>query len=87
MLALRARTPDLQEGAYRPLEVGAGVLAYRRGETIAVLLNLSAEPQALALPEECRGGEVLLRASSGESGGPVPSRLQGDEGLIMRLPG
>ncbi|RXZ65859.1 alpha-amylase family glycosyl hydrolase [Pelagerythrobacter rhizovicinus] len=86
LLALRTRFPDLREGNYCSIDAGPAVLAYRRGERIAVALNLSAESASLDLPHEFRQGEVLLRASSGESGGGIPSRLGGDEGLIILAP-
>ena len=87
LLSLRSQHDDLRRGDYRPLEAGEPVIAYRRGERIAVALNLSSDPADLQWPEDCRNGEVLLRASSGAAGGKVPERLDGDEGLIILLDG
>lgn len=84
LLSLRAQIPDLRQGAYRPIDAGPSLLAYRRGEQIAVVLNLSDEAASLELPDTFHRGEVLLRASSGETGGSVPTRLSGNEGLIIR---
>ena len=77
----------MRRGDYKPLDSNGSIVAYRRGERIAVALNLSSEPAALDLPQECREGEVLLRASSGKPGGSIPSRLDGDEGLVILLGG
>jgi alpha-glucosidase len=87
LLASRQRFPDLRDGAYRPLDVGPSLLAYRRGDSIVVVLNLSDEPASVQLPEPFDGGEVVLRASSGESGGALPGELNGNEGLIVSLSG
>lgn len=86
LLSLRDRFADLRQGAYRPIDAGPAILAYRRGERIAVVLNLSEEAAPLRPSDAFRGGEVLLCASSGKAGGAVPSRLNGGEGLIVRLP-
>lgn len=83
LLSLRADRRDLREGQYRRLAAGHSVLAYRRGERTVVVLNLAAEPAPLDLPHDCRRGEVLLRASTGERGGPVPTELDGNEGLVV----
>lgn len=86
LLSLRDRFADLRQGAYRPIDAGPSILAYRRGERIAVALNLSEEAALLRPSDAFRGGEVLLCASSGEAGGAVPSRLNAGEGLIVHLP-
>lgn len=87
LLSLRSRTGDLRMGNYRPLDLGGPLVAYVRGETIAVVLNLSADSVRLDLPAPVQGGEILLRASSGDAGGPVPDRIEGDEGLIISFGG
>jgi alpha-glucosidase len=87
LLSLRARTEELRRGEYHSLEARGPVVAYRRGATVAVVLNLSSEKVELNLPDPFRGGEVLLRASTGEGGGPVPTAIEGDEGLIISAGG
>lgn len=87
LLALRNEHEDLRRGDYRPLDANGPIVAYRRGERMAVVLNLSSEPAALNLPKGCREGEVVLRASSGKPGGSVPDRLDGDEGLLILIKG
>ena len=47
LIALRRRHADLSTGAYRQLPAPEGAWAYRRGERLAVALNLSAEPLAI----------------------------------------
>ena len=87
LLSLRKRKKDLRLGDYRPLELGGSIVSYLRGESIAVVLNLSSERAELNLPDPCRAGEVLLRASTGTGGGPVPNNIEGDEGLIIAIDG
>lgn len=87
LLSLRARLPDLRNGDYRSLDCGRPVLAYCRGTDIAVVLNLSGEPVPLQLPDAWRTAEVLLRASCGTPGGVVPTRLAGNEGLVIARQG
>ncbi|WP_126173490.1 alpha-amylase family glycosyl hydrolase [Altericroceibacterium xinjiangense] len=84
LLGLRKREEELRQGAYTRMDSAAPVLAYRRGENLAVLLNLSAESAPLDLPDRFARGEVLLRASTGANGGPVPDQLPGNEGLVVR---
>jgi oligo-1,6-glucosidase/alpha-glucosidase len=52
------------------------VLAYARGDTIAVALNLSGEPRPLPV-----GGEVLLSTHL-DAGA---DELRPDEGVVLRL--
>ena len=65
-LAIRRVHPGLGDGPMRWLEAGPGVLAYIRGECLAVVTNLSAEPIALPV-----AGELLL-ASADLEGGRLP---------------
>jgi len=65
-LAIRRVHPGLGDGPKRWLEAGPGVLAYIRGECLAVVTNLSAEPIALPV-----AGELLL-ASADLEGGRLP---------------
>jgi len=87
LLSLRREVSALRDGDYSPMEAGPSLLAYRRGEKVAVVLNLSDEPATLSLPERFGSGEVLLRASSGERGGAIPGELNGNEGLVICLAG
>jgi alpha-glucosidase len=41
LIALRRATPDLQSGAYQTLEAPAGVWAWRRGDAVVVVVNMS----------------------------------------------
>jgi alpha-glucosidase len=87
LLTLRNRLPDLRRGAYRSLDAAPPLLAYQRGDNVAVVLNLTGEPARMDLPERFAAGEVLLRASSGERGGSVPQELGGNEGLVISAAG
>jgi len=49
LIARRASSPDLLEGAYEPLSSPPGVWAFRRGEHTAVAVNFSDEPAELDL--------------------------------------
>ncbi len=49
LIALRREHPDLRTGAYRTLDAPDGVWAYRRGDRLAVLLNLSDAPVRIDL--------------------------------------
>jgi alpha-glucosidase len=61
---------------YRTLHAGDGVLAYTRGDDIAVALNLTARPRPLPVR-----GERLL--STHLDGGA--DELRADEGVVLRL--
>jgi hypothetical protein len=66
------------------------VLAYERGEgaeRLGVFLNLTSEWAEVGLPEDYRGGELLLSATG--QGADVSGKLLElgpDEGLIVRVP-
>jgi glycosidase len=65
LIALRREREELRSGAYGALVAPDGAWAYRRGERLAVALNLSAEPVAV----DGLAGVVLLasdRARDGE---------------------
>lgn len=80
LLALRRTSPALFEGRYETLSAGDGVLAYRRGDTMAVALNLTGQSLPVALP----AGQVVLstRGARGE-GGTVPTVLGANEGIVV----
>jgi alpha-glucosidase len=85
LLRLRAEEPDLQTGAYQRVAISEDVLAYRRGERIAVVLNLSEAAVPLDLPGNWLVGEVLLCATTGQPLGALPDTLAPGEGLVLRL--
>jgi alpha-glucosidase len=80
LLALRPGSRDLTEGAYATLAAGDGVLAYRRGDAVAVALNLTAEPRPVALPT---GRVVLSTRGAAREGGPPPGVLAANEGVVV----
>jgi alpha-glucosidase len=73
LLALRR---DFAAADYRTLHAADGVLAYARGDDIAVALNLTGEPRPLPVH-----GELLL--STHLDGGT--DRLRPAEGVVLRL--
>jgi len=75
LLALRRRERDLREGAYQQLDAPDDVWAYRRGERIAVALNLGSDPVALTF-----GGDVLLA-----TGADFDGTLAGRSGVVLAL--
>jgi alpha-glucosidase len=48
LVALRRASQDLRTGAYAPLETGETTWAYRRGDGVAVALNLAPDPASVA---------------------------------------
>jgi (1->4)-alpha-D-glucan 1-alpha-D-glucosylmutase len=56
-LALRARCPEAFEGAYEPVDAGADVVAFRRGDNVLVAVPL--RPDA-PLPAPRPGWQDLL---------------------------
>jgi alpha-glucosidase len=73
LLALRR---EFAGAPYRTLHAGDGVLAFARGQDIAVALNLTGEPQPLPV----RGETVL---STHLDGGDTS--LRADEGVVLRI--
>jgi alpha-glucosidase len=73
LLALRR---EFAEAPYRTLHAADGVLAYARGDDVAVALNLTGEPRPLPVR-----GELLL--STHLDGGA--EELRPDEGVALRL--
>jgi alpha-glucosidase len=67
---------EFAEAPYRTLHAGDGVLAYARGDRIAVALNLTGESRPLPVR-----GELLL--STALDGGA--DRLRADEGVVLRI--
>ncbi|HKT85583.1 MAG TPA: alpha-amylase family glycosyl hydrolase [Novosphingobium sp.] len=88
LLKVRRAEPALQTGSYRRLILEECVMAYERtGETarFAVVVNFSAEPQSVDLPEPYSGGSLVL-STRGERSAPIasPLRLGPDEGVLIR---
>jgi alpha-glucosidase len=84
LIALRRAEPALQRGSFKLLESSGDVLAYERGKTFRVALNLGGAPQRLALPPN---GTVVLSTSL-DRAGERPAKileLRPHEGLIVRL--
>ncbi|HMC43584.1 MAG TPA: alpha-amylase family glycosyl hydrolase, partial [Acidimicrobiales bacterium] len=73
LLALRRESPDLRRGDYRSLPAPDGVWAWRRGDRVAVALNLSDD--AAVMPG--LRGRVRLGTAPGREG----ERVQGELGL------
>jgi len=74
--ALIALRREFAETDYRTLHAGDGILAYARGNDIAVALNLTGEPRPLPIR-----GELLL--STHLDGGA--ERLRAHEGVVLRI--
>jgi glycosidase len=64
LIALRRAREELQHGAYQRLEAPAGVWAWKRGDGIAVAVNLTDRPAQA--PVE---GSVLLATDGSEDAG------------------
>jgi alpha-glucosidase len=84
LLALRRGSESLSTGGYRTVAVGDATLAYAR-EDMLVALNLSSEPQAVALGS--LAGRVRLSSHldgrKDDVGGDL--RLRADEGVVVEL--
>ena len=85
LLALRRAEPALALGDWRGLRSSDGVLAYLRGDSILVALNLTGEERTFALGE--LAGEVLLSARGAADGLRVTGSLAlaGDDAVVVRL--
>jgi alpha-glucosidase len=84
LIALRRESADLRSGAYRLLEAPAGAWAFRRGERLAVALNLSGD--AVALPE--LSGRVLIGTDRERDGREASGLELGPwEGALLETPG
>jgi len=80
MIALRSATPGLRTGKMTFLPCEDPVLAYRRGDDIVAVFNLSAEAATHTLPA---AGTVLLGEASGVDGRAV--RLDPNGFTFVRL--
>jgi alpha-glucosidase len=81
VIALRRRTPALTAGDYRTVAAPPGVWAWRRGEDVVVVLNLSGDPATV----EGVAGRVALSTRGdegpGRSDGLLPLRPW--EGVVV----
>ena len=82
LLALRRSSDDLAAGAYATLAAGPAVLAYRRGSSTVVALNLTGEPATA----EVSGEVVLTTELDGREGEVVAGALalRPGEGAVVR---
>ena len=87
LLRLRSSESALQTGRFARVAAQENILAYRRGATIGVMLNLTAETVPLELPAGWNVQQVLLSARAGGALEALPPVLEADEGLILRLEG
>ncbi|HKO93865.1 MAG TPA: alpha-amylase family glycosyl hydrolase [Polyangiaceae bacterium] len=89
LLALRRARQALSIGSYQALTVQAPLLGYVRAhgsERIAVLLNLSATPQPLLVPEVPPSARLLLSTHPQRTGGSLGPELLPDEAVLVPLP-
>ena len=83
LLELRHATPSLQRGALALLDTPEGVLGYRRGDDVAVLVNFTAEPIDVSGVDLDRvAGGVLEVSSTGSAS--FDGRLGPDEAVVLR---
>jgi len=82
LLALRRTEPALWGGGHETVAAGDGVLAYRRGRTHLVVLNLAAERR-----EHPAAGRVALSTGLDRDGEAVAGMLalRGGEGVVLRI--
>lgn len=71
LIALRRETPDLQTGSYRSLPSPAGVWAWRRGDSVTVVLNLTGDDAELQGVE----GRVVLDSRNRRQGTAIRGPL------------
>lgn len=85
LIALRRGRPDLRTGAYATLPSPPGSWAWRRGERVAVAVNLSEEPVAVPVGR----GRVAIGTDRRRDGQDVRGDLAlgAWEGAVVELPG
>ena len=83
LIALRRRTPDLTAGAYATLDAPGGAWAYRRGDGVAVAVNLS--DAAVSLPGFA--GRIAIGTDRARDGEAVDGTLglRPAEGVVVEL--
>jgi alpha-glucosidase len=88
LIDLRKKWPQLVWGDYAPVVADGNLLLYRRqseGRSIAVALNLGAEPVSIASDAAGLSGEILLSTSLDRAGEKIDGALdlRGNEGVII----
>jgi len=72
LITLRRERAELRTGAYRSVPAPAGVWAFRRGDRILVVANLSDDPATLDGVE----GRILVSSDRGRDGEGIGGRLR-----------
>jgi alpha-glucosidase len=88
LIALRRSSEALRRGDCAPVSAENGVLVFERrapSERLAILLNLTHEPQTSRPPADA-AWDVLISTLPSTGPGPAPDRLAlgADEGVILR---
>jgi alpha-glucosidase len=84
IIALRRTTADLRTGGYRTMAGPSGVWAWRRGETVVVVLNMNDHDTTF----EGVKGEIRVGTDRGRQGELVDQRLmlRAWEGVVTEAP-
>ena len=85
LIMLRRTEPPLVEGEYVPLRSRHDILTFIRqlnGVKLLVALNIVPQPRRLALHDR---GTLLLTTYLDREGGPIPTVLRADEGVVVKL--
>ena len=88
LIALRKKSPQLVQGAYRPIAAEGDLLLYRReghGGALVIALNLGAKPVSIASSSFGSGREILLSTFLDRRGEEVQGALdlRANEGVIL----
>src|ERR1700730_4518001 len=78
LIGLRQKWPQLVSGNYAPIMADGNLLLYRRqseGKSIAIALNLGAEPVSIASAAAGLSGEILLSTSLDRGGEKIDGAL------------
>jgi alpha-glucosidase len=89
LIDLRRAEPALSIGSYEPVRAPGDLLAFQRrqdGRQFLIVLNFSAEPHTLELPQGMTGQvDLSTHLDRGEEPTAGSLSLRGDEGVIVRL--
>ncbi len=88
LIGLRNKLPQLRWGSYVPIAAQGALLLYRRqyrADTVAVALNLGADPVSIASDAIGLDGEILLSTLLDREGEKIEGvlDLRGNEGVII----
>jgi alpha-glucosidase len=88
LIDLRKKLPQLRSGDYAPIAASGNLLLYRRqgeGRSIAIALNLGAEPVSIASESAGLSGEILLSTSLDRRGETIDGTLdlRSNEGVVI----